>query len=89
MPNTTTTSPQTDQADARSYRVGLGRKASFPSIGEEVTRTLQGGAHPLNHEQVDLVSMGQDATRAVENGDTHSEGADGYDTDAHLTYLER
>ena len=40
-------------------------------------------------EQVDIVSMGQDATRAVENGDTHSEGADGYDTEALLTYFER
>ena len=51
MPNTTTTSPQTDQVDAQSYRVGLDRTVSFPSIGEEVTRTLQGGAHPLNHAQ--------------------------------------
>ena len=49
MPNTTNTSPQTDLADARSYRVGLDREVSFPSIGEEVARTLQGGAHPLNH----------------------------------------
>ena len=32
--------------------------------------------------------MGHDATRAVENGDNHSEGADGYDTEALLTYLE-
>ncbi len=51
MPNTTTTSPQTDLEGARSYRVGLDRTVSFPSIGEEVTRTLQGGAHPLNHAQ--------------------------------------
>ena len=50
MPNTTTASPQTAQVDAQSYRVGLDRKVSFPPIGEEVTRTLQGGAHPLGED---------------------------------------
>ena len=49
MPDTTTASPQTDQVDARSYRVERDRKAVVPPIGEEVTRTLHGGAHPLEH----------------------------------------
>ena len=51
MPNTTTTSPQTDQVDAQSYRAGLDQTVSLPPIGEEVTRTLQGGAHPRKHAQ--------------------------------------
>ena len=51
MPNTTTTSPQTDLADARSYRVEQDQKVESQPIGEEVTRTLQGGAHPREHAQ--------------------------------------
>ena len=51
MPDTTTASPQTDQVGAQSYRVGRDQKDVVPPIGEEVTRTLHGGAHPLNHAQ--------------------------------------
>ena len=51
MPNTTTTSPQTDQAGAQSYREEPDREVWYQPIGEEVTRTLQGGAHPQTHAQ--------------------------------------
>ena len=46
MPNTTTTSPQTDQVDAQSYRVGPDQKVVLPPIGEEVTRTLEADLPP-------------------------------------------